>query len=246
MELKFLSRNYLETLSSADLISLADDYGIDIPDNLNRRFIIGELLEIAEEIAQKEGGEHENIELSELEKLSELDSLKLPDSLKSSFKDEKLPETFNETEIAFVFKNPVWVYVYWDIKNADVKKLEDSDDFKNLSLRVSYFESETSNNPTESFDVQLKFSDREQFVMLSANKTNETGKKFVRIDLIAVYSKNVTDNLAVSKKIALPEGSEYLGNAKPGREIEISDVIELSGMKKILKAHYESHRESFV
>ena len=51
MEQNFLSRTYLETLSTADLISLADDYGIDIPDDLNRRFIIGELLEFADELA---------------------------------------------------------------------------------------------------------------------------------------------------------------------------------------------------
>ena len=48
MDKKILTRSYLETLSSSDLVSLADDYGIDIPDNLSRRFIIGELLEIAE------------------------------------------------------------------------------------------------------------------------------------------------------------------------------------------------------
>ena len=44
-----LSRAHLETLPTADLIALADEYGIDIPENLNRRFIIGELLEAAEE-----------------------------------------------------------------------------------------------------------------------------------------------------------------------------------------------------
>ena len=44
-----ISRTYLESLSTADLISLADEYGIDIPEELNRRFIIGELLEVIED-----------------------------------------------------------------------------------------------------------------------------------------------------------------------------------------------------
>ena len=48
MEKTFLTRQYLETLSSADLMALAEDYDIDIPAELNRRFIIGELLEVAE------------------------------------------------------------------------------------------------------------------------------------------------------------------------------------------------------
>ena len=51
MEKTFLTRQYLETLSSADLMALAEDYDIDIPAELNRRFIIGELLEVAEELA---------------------------------------------------------------------------------------------------------------------------------------------------------------------------------------------------
>ena len=45
MENMTLSRQYLETLTSADLIELADEYGIDIPEGLSRRFVIGELLE---------------------------------------------------------------------------------------------------------------------------------------------------------------------------------------------------------
>ena len=50
MEEKILSRQYLESISTADLISLAFDYGIDIPENLSRRFVIGELLEAAQEL----------------------------------------------------------------------------------------------------------------------------------------------------------------------------------------------------
>ena len=48
---KNLSRGHLETLTSSQLIALADEYGIDIPDDLNRQFIIAELLEFAKENA---------------------------------------------------------------------------------------------------------------------------------------------------------------------------------------------------
>ena len=46
MDTKKLTRSHLETLATADLISLADEFGIDFPENLNRSFIIGELLEV--------------------------------------------------------------------------------------------------------------------------------------------------------------------------------------------------------
>ena len=42
-----ITRSYLETLSSWELVKLSDHYGIDIPPGLDRIFIIEELLEIA-------------------------------------------------------------------------------------------------------------------------------------------------------------------------------------------------------
>ena len=44
-----LSRQQLESLTTADLIVLGDKFGIEIPDNLNRTLIIGEILEAEEE-----------------------------------------------------------------------------------------------------------------------------------------------------------------------------------------------------
>ena len=49
MENKVITRAYLETLSFSDLKKLADEYGVDVPEDLDRRFLLCELLEIAEE-----------------------------------------------------------------------------------------------------------------------------------------------------------------------------------------------------
>ena len=54
MERVDITRAYLETLSSADLNDLAEEYGIDIPEDLTRRFVIAELLEAAVEDADRE------------------------------------------------------------------------------------------------------------------------------------------------------------------------------------------------
>ena len=59
-----LSRNTLETLTSSQLIDLADEYGIDIPDNLNRQFIIEELIEVAKQKKKKKNYK-ETIKLSD-------------------------------------------------------------------------------------------------------------------------------------------------------------------------------------
>ena len=105
MEKDFLSRQYLESMSTVDLITLADDYGIDIPDNLNRRFIIGELLETAEELKNKQS-DNNDVQTTD-------EDSPVPDFL---------PESYNTTEICAILRNPVWAYVYWDVKALQKKK----------------------------------------------------------------------------------------------------------------------------
>ena len=223
METKILSRAYLETLSSADLIALADDYGIDVPDDLNRRFIIGELLEVAEELKQEEsadGGMH--IALAPAEPESDL------------------PESFNETQIGMVMRNPVWAFVYWDISENDRSGFTPAADFRALVLRVSFFADEDSAVPEESFDVQIDASIREQYVLFPA------GKNLVRIDLVVQYQSKPDSVLAYTQKYVLPQGSRLLSSALPGHDVEISEIAALSSLKDLLKEHYQNHRQSFL
>ncbi len=220
-----LSRSHLETLSSAELISLADSFGIDIPENLNRSFIIGELLEVAEEI------EEDNPE----EEISTND-----EEAPVSDASEKLPESYNETTICAILRNPAWVYVFWDIKAADIAKLNSDTSFKSLCLRVSFWENMDDDNPVESFDVQIGMSDRQQYVLLTP------GKNYVRVDLVGLFTGKDDENLAVSKKIELPKGSSILNTGLPGRDLELPLAVELSDMRNLLNSHYENHRQSFL
>ena len=221
MESMNSSRSYLETLSSADLIKLADEHGIDIPDDLNRRFIIGELLEISEEMGS--------------EKHSEMQEVDSPDD-ETGF----LPLSYNETEIDVVLRIPAWAYVWWDISESDFKKATENPDFKNFVLRLSYFDSPETNVPKESFDIQISLEDREKFVLLSADK------KFFRIDLVALFDGKDSDNLAVSKKMEIPSENRLALIAVPGRELDIPEIARISGMERLLKSHYNNYRQSFA
>lgn len=222
METKILSRSYLETLSTADLISIADDYGIDVPDDLNRRFIIGELLEVAEEL--------------ELERSTQSD-MHIADS---AALDTELPETFNETQVGMVMRNPVWAFVYWDIKESVRARFTTEADFKALVLRVSFFTDEEEQNPEESFDVQIDETVREQYVLFPV------GKQFVRIDLVMRYQSKPDEILAFTKKYVLSHGSPLLSSLYPGHEAQISELAALSSLKELLKEHYQNHRQSFL
>lgn len=223
MESNVLTLSHLETLSSADLIALADDYGIDIPDNLNRRFIIGELLEVAQEFT------HAPAPVQVMNEDGEIPE-----------ENAELPSSFNETEISVILRNPAWAFVYWDISADALKKIAESSRFKNLALRVSYFEHEDDVNPVEYYDLQISLHDREQYVLL------ESGKKFLRVDLTAFFTDGQSDSLTISPKIHLPKTPEILQKAFPGEEVKVPEILEISGLRSLLKSHYEKYRQSFV
>ena len=190
MESMNFSRSYLETLSSADLIKLADEHGIDIPDDLNRRFIIGELLDLSQEMMA--------------ENHSEMLVVDNPGP-----EEGYLPISYNETEIDVVLRIPAWAYVWWDISEADFKKATEARGFKNFVLRLS-------------------------------------DKKYFRIDLVALYASKENDNLAISRKVRIPNENRIALNAIPGRELDISEINKISGMERLLKSHYNNYRQSFA
>ena len=89
-----ITRAYLESLSFADLLALADTYGIDVPDNLNRRFLIGELLDAAEVV---------------LDDPSDMIIAEGKAGIPAS--GASLPESYNMTQIGAVLRSPAWIYV---------------------------------------------------------------------------------------------------------------------------------------
>ena len=222
MKTTALSRSYLETLSSADLLSLADNYGIDVPEDLSRRFIIGELLDVAAELSQVREQDADMTLADEEPAVAEL------------------PGTFNETQIGLVLRNPVWAYVYWDIRTGDLAGCTAENDFVSLVLRVTFFDSEDAQSPQESFDVQVGLAVREQYVLLPTNR------RFMRVDLVACFQHRSDDVLASTQRFALPQGSPLLSAARPGNEPTLDRIQELSSLRDLLHAHYEHHRQSFL
>lgn len=221
MDAPFLTRAYLETLSSADLIALADDYDIDVPAELNRRFIIGELLDVAEELKQSDD---KDMTISSEVVESDLNSL---------------PDTYNESNLTVILRNPVWAFVYWDLSNDDINLVKKSNP-NSFQLHVSFFEDMSESKASDSFDIKISLSDREQYVLIPA------GKKIMRVDLIYASSNNHFDVIASSDKIELIHVCKALAECKPGRFGKFSRIMELSGMTDLLRIHYSQHKQSFT
>ena len=126
-----MSREHLESLSFSDLSTLADEYGVDVPENLDRRFLIAELLELLEEDIDDQPDEMI---------ISEDDVLK--------HKEASLQKNYNETQISCVLRNPYWLFVFWNLSEADqimLRKLKDHV----LMLRVCCLSSAKDPMPEE-------------------------------------------------------------------------------------------------
>lgn len=218
-----LTRAKLETLSSAELLEIADEYGIDAPDDLNRQFIIGDLLELAGE-------------LEDNEKKKEKETIVLSDGEEEEININVLPESYNETKINVILRNPVSLFVWWDLNEWAEKKIRSEK--ASLRLVVYFFDSLEDEKPEDMFDIQLSMEDREKYVIIPGSK------KIARVDLISESLGKSDDILAHSEKIVLPKGGEIMAS-KPGEKLHVPKIMELSGAADLLRRHYNIYRQSF-
>ena len=219
MDDKVITRAYLETLSFSDLKKLADEYGVDVPEDLDRRFLLCELLEIAEE--------------SRHDKDAAM-IISLENSLNQS---TNLPESYNETNISCVLRNPVWAFVFWDISDTDMNMLASLPDYS-LSLRVCILSSETELSPQECFEIDIPSGVNEQYVLIPS------GKSFIRIELVYTSGTN-REVLAFSPVLAVPKSSNNVEKYQPGEKLNFPEILKLSGIEKILSDQYKTYRHSF-
>lgn len=220
MEEIVLSRQNLESLSTADLISLTRTYGVNVPSTLNRNFIIGELLEIAKE-SESENQDKNPVENSELKVATEL------------------PSTYNDTTVHIFMKNPVWLFAYWDIKDSDIKAMKDEFDFEELFLHISFFNNEDDEKAFDSFDVTLNFESKELYILIPANR------HYVMATLAYRVKGEAPRPLSYTKKLEIPQEDESIRNYQPGKKLSMSDLTRISGMDILLSRHYSNHRQSF-
>ena len=220
MDDEIITRDYLETLSFSDLKKLADEYGVDVPEDLDRRFLLSELVEIAEETRQdKTAGMIISFE----------------NSINQS---TNLPDGYNETNITCILRNPVWAFVFWDISDTDMNMLNTLGDYS-LSLRVCILVSPEELVPAESFEIDIPNGVNEQYVLIPS------GKNYIRIELVYTSGTN-REVLAFSQVVSIPKSSNNVENYQPGINNDFSPVMKLSGIEKILSEQYKNYRHSFA
>ncbi len=219
MEMTSISRSYLESLSTTDLVALADEFGLDIPEGLNRRFIIGELLEISNE---SESGD---------------DVGGLADSEYTAPADA-LPESYNETKITVLVRDPGWVFVCWDFQMNLFAAITENHQFESFFLRVNSLSSAKPSKVTDFFDVDVGVHDRKWYIHLS--RTDE----LCRVDLYSRTTQEKEQLLARSGELLLPVAPAP--GTVDGKARRIPPLVELSGLTELRKYHARNHRQLFV
>ena len=213
-----INRASLEKLSFSDLVQLADEYGVDVPEDLDRRFLIAELLELAEESNNRE---------DEMIIATEADNQQ----------PVVLNGNFNETQVSCVLRNPAWLFVFWNLNDNDYARIND-DPTCSLKLRICSYTDLKDAKPEEAFEVQTPSQSQEQYVLLPK------GKKFIKVELLCVTA-GTSEVIAFSPVVAIPQGAAFVNDLQPGREEHISPVVELSGMIELVNEQYRNHRHSF-
>ncbi|MDR0447943.1 MAG: DUF4912 domain-containing protein [Treponema sp.] len=180
-------KKHLESLSSRELIKLADNAGIDIPPDFERLFLIRELLEYSTD-EEKKG-----------EILAE----------KTNLKTVVLPKQYHITYLEVLTRDPQWAYVFWEVKALEKERYETDSRFDGYALRI--FEKKTSqdsgNNTSlssdfiESFTVPVEQEDNSRYLGFPRSGT-------YRI-LLLVQGLNIP--LVFSRAFTLPRFCESKG-----------------------------------
>jgi hypothetical protein len=192
MEEHRITKEYLESLSIGELTSMADTYNIDLPPELERIFIIEELLDFLSEDEDVE----EDIETAPLQ--GEMRYLE----------PAPLPKQYNITFIETILRDPLWVFAYWEVKSSEREKYEKDSEFEGYELLVEPL----NHHKAGSADARLKRLDSEDedvFIILVGNDDHawylgfppEGGRYRVKLCVLKGEERII---LAVSRPFALP------------------------------------------
>ncbi len=218
MKEETINRAQLETLSFSDLVKLADEYGVDVPEDLDRRFLIAELLEIIEE----EENFNEDMMIATED---------APDNA------SVMTGNYNETQVSGVLRNPAWLFVFWNISEFDMNRLKLQKE--TLYLKVNTYKKSNNSIITDSFEVQVLDDSQEQYVLLPKSID------FVKVELLACKT-NTQETMAISSEIKVPKTSSWINELNFVKENLFSNKLKFSGMEDLLLEQYKNHRQSFM
>lgn len=218
METQQITRQYLESLTRQELIILSEDYMIDVPEDIDRQILIGEILDLVR-----------------FDKDSGSDNIKNQEYNSSYGKDSFF--LFSEAFISVVFRNPRWAYAMWEIPEPVFAGIRDNPEFNYFFLRVYTYQAGTENkSDSDFFNINLGIDDRNWSIYLNEQVQS------LKVCLFAAIGEE-EQLIAASKRVYLSFGS--IEGLKPLAQADANPLLELSGIRKIRERHFNFHRQTF-
>jgi len=207
-----VTRHWLESLSTDQLIRLADSYGIDIPPGLERIFIIEEILDI-----------------TSLYKQETADDIEVNDSYSET---AALPSQYNISYVEVIIRDPLWVFAFWEIKKHDRELHENADNFNGYCLRVIPLDKTgKEKNPNENpFTVSVDAEDCGRYLGIVEHSAQNSDSYVIQL---CVNRGDVLLQLAVSQPFSLPKpyDNDIIADMSRNPLIRLSGARDLSIIK---------------
>jgi uncharacterized protein len=216
-----MTKERLQELSLEALLEIAGNEEISLGSDLSREAVIELILE--EEAEEKtDRDKANNAAMRVKEKKFEI----IKDDEESSLLEYELPESYNETKIMLLLRDPQWAFAYWDLKQSDIETIEDLLE-PVLLLRVYQVDNRDNggNVKTEPFEIPVKPSDRRWYINLP-----KTGLKYL---LQLIVSDGETEKvLCESNTIESPEISINLAGDS-GADEQFRTALAASGLRAL-------------
>lgn len=218
-----MDREILAEASFEALLRVADRYGVDVPDNVTR----DELKDLVQEAAEETREEHRRTNNHSV-RVGETKYDNRPDGEfhADDSEDIELPESYNETRIVLLLRDPAWAFAYWDLQTVNRDAFRRSNEFEGLLLRVYSLESSDQSiaKCRTSFDIPVTLHDNRWYIHLPEQESN------YRLSLVAV--ENGTERLlALSNVVAVPRGALSDLDANIDEGIAGDEILAQTGIQ---------------
>lgn len=212
------SENF-ESLSDQDLHKMADRMGLDLPPDLDRLFVVEEIVEALEE--------------ERLDRDRGTDAPLYVEDAKYWFRDKgpaadageappALPARYNETAIRALVRDPSWAFAFWDVSETDRGAIEAAGDEGKLFLRVTEPDVRDGDKPPF-FDIPVDVDDSQWYINLPRPEAR------YRIDLVFKQEgrlRSLTRSFEFEvPRQTIPEGIVTDANR---RLLELSGIADLA------------------
>lgn len=198
----------IEALTLGELRYIARKQGVDDAEVMDREDLLEALQELYDEL--ESGFQGEGISYAPSTQQRFMNSLvdhSDNDSMDALPGVELLPDSYSETRIHLLLKNPYWAHAYWSVCPQDMVKLEHTCETFEFFLRVTIKETADQRFQEESYDIEINKSDTCWNINLP-----ERGREY-RVSLHYHDLQDGTGMLCQSDSIETPK-SYWLDNAE--------------------------------